>query len=295
MVGRDASVVPVGVFDSGVGGLSVLRDLLATLPDEHFNYLADTAFLPYGDKSQAAISRRVLQVGRWFKQTMACKALVVACNTATAAGVEPLRAEFPLWPIVGMEPAVKPASMLSKTGAIGILATVNTLASQRFQSLVQRFAPTAQVFAIPCPGLVELIEATPMDRAAIAQHIAPAMQAFRAHGVDVVALGCTHYPFVADLIQQAMGEGVAVMDSGMPVARQLCRRLDETGTQAPVGGSTAGAGMTDLQRVQFWTTGDPLLLAAQIEALLGSGWKGVTVSALQLPEAVSPPEGIVPG
>ncbi|HEX4856299.1 MAG TPA: aspartate/glutamate racemase family protein, partial [Limnobacter sp.] len=160
------SCAPVGVFDSGVGGLSVLKALLQVLPGERFTFVADERHLPYGDKPQAEISLRVMVLSQWL-HSQGCKALVIACNTATAAAAGAARAEFPEWPIVGIEPAVKPASMMTQTGVVGILATNNTVASERFKALVERFDPLADVVARPCPGLVELIETVPMPTEAI--------------------------------------------------------------------------------------------------------------------------------
>jgi len=215
----------VGVFDSGVGGLSVLKAMLNHLPAERFQFVADERHLPYGDKPQHEITDRVLTLSNWLRN-QGCKAMVMACNTATAAGANQARAAHANWPIVGIEPAVKPASMLTKTGVVGILATTNTVASERFKALVERFDPMAKVIAHPCPGLVELIEQSPMPEPAIEALLKPMVAELLQKQADVIVLGCTHYPFVAHLISKLAGPGVAVIETGLPVAKQLKTRLE---------------------------------------------------------------------
>lgn len=266
----------VGVFDSGVGGLSVLRALLQALPDEQFDFVADERFLPYGDKPQAEIRQRVLDLSAWL-HGQACKALVIACNTATAAGAESARAEHPDWPIVGIEPAVKPASLMTRTGVVGILATTNTVASARFQALVQRFDPLARVVAVPCPGLVELIETTPIPVPAIEALLAPVMSELREKNADVIVLGCTHYPFVASLIQALAGPQVAVIETGMAVARQLLSRLQAEGLF-----NQPGVTLPDTERVRFFTSGDPVHFKTKLIGLLGPAWEVAEVGRLPL-------------
>ena len=265
---------PIAVFDSGVGGLSVLKALVELLPGEHFSFLADERYLPYGDKPQHEITARVLALSNWLKQ-QGNKALVIACNTATAAGATQVRLQHPGWPIVGIEPAVKPATMMSKTGVVGILATTNTVASDRFRTLVERFDPLAHVLAKPCPGLVELIEQVPMDKSAVAAHLAPVVNEFVSSGVDVIVLGCTHYPFVSDVIESLAGPGVRVIETGVPVARQLASRLGEAGLMRP-----AGAARSDSQRVTFVTTGDPQRFSEKLSALMGDAWRNSPVKQI---------------
>lgn len=266
----------VGVFDSGVGGLSVLKALLEHLPTEQFDFIADEAHLPYGDKPQHEITERVLTLSNWLRKRE-CKAMVMACNTATAAGAAQARAQHANWPIVGIEPAVKPASLLTKTGVVGILATTNTVASERFKALVERFDPMAKVIAMPCPGLVQLIETTPMPMGEIRALLKPVIDELLNRQADVIVLGCTHYPFVAELVLELAGTHVAVIETGMPVARQLKARLasenllqqDEVPKEA-------------VQRVRFFTTGNPDAFKRKLINLLGSEWEHATVKRVEV-------------
>jgi len=266
----------VGVFDSGVGGLSVLLAMLEHLPAERFTFVADERCLPYGDKPQHEITDRVLTLSNWLRNK-GCKALVMACNTATAAGANQARTIHVNWPIVGIEPAVKPASMMTRTGVVGILATTNTVASERFKTLVERFDPLAKVIAQPCPGLVELIEQSPLPKADIDALLRPIVADLLAKKADVIVLGCTHYPFVAAQISALAGPGVAVIETGMPVARQLKSRLENEGllNQLPAHGDLA-------DRVSFFTTGDPVAFKKKLLSLLGAQWEGAQIGHLKV-------------
>ncbi|MCR2746257.1 glutamate racemase [Limnobacter parvus] len=266
----------VGVFDSGVGGLSVLQALLTLLPEEKFDFVADERYLPYGDKPQHEIIERVLSLSNWLRK-QGCKAMVVACNTATAAGASQARAMHANWPIVGIEPAVKPASLMTQTGVVGILATTNTVASERFKTLVERFDPLAQVIAQPCPGLVQLIETTPMPHAEIEVLLKPVVDDLLQKRADVIVLGCTHYPFVADIISRLAGPGVSVIETGMPVARQLKARLESTNSL-----NTQLNAESDLDRVRFYTTGDSVDFKRKLLALLGPVWAQANVEELMV-------------
>jgi glutamate racemase len=265
----------VGVFDSGVGGLSVLKALLQVLPGEQFDFVADEHYLPYGDKPQGVIAQRVDVLSAWLR-AQGCKAMVIACNTATAAGAEAARAKHADWPIVGIEPAVKPASMMTRTGVVGILATSNTVASERFQALVERFDPLASVIARPCPGLVDLIETTPMPTVAVTKLLEPVIHEFLDRKADVIVLGCTHYPFVAGQISELAGPGVAIMETGQPVARQLKARLEAEGLQ-----NREVLSLADQDRVRFYTTSKPELFKLKLVALLGKQWQGAQVQQLE--------------
>ena len=216
---------PIGVFDSGVGGLSVLRHIRALLPHEDLLYIADSGNAPYGDKPPGWIRERSLELAGWLVDRGA-KAIVIACNTATAAAAGALRERLAL-PVIGMEPAVKPAAAATRTGVVGVLATVGTLKSAQFAALLDRFASGIEVVTQPCPGLVECVERGELDdpatRALVARHVAPLL----ARGADTLVLGCTHYPFLRPLIAEAAGPQVALIETGGAVARQLMRRLDE--------------------------------------------------------------------
>jgi glutamate racemase len=209
----------VGIFDSGVGGLSVLRALQVRLPGASLHYIADSAHAPYGERDDAFIVARSTRLARHLMDEGA-QAIVVACNTATAIAVVPLRETFAGVPIVGVEPGVKPAAAASRCGRVGVMATGATLRSARFRDLVQAHAGAAQVHLQACTGLAAAIEAgdlaAPALRELVERHCAP----LRAAGVDTVVLGCTHYPFVHALIAQALGEGVQIIDTAEAVARR---------------------------------------------------------------------------
>jgi len=260
----------IGVFDSGVGGLSVLRHIRQTLPDARLIYVADSAHVPYGDKSPQYIEQRSLALTR-FLLAQGAEAIVIACNTATAAAAATLRQEFKC-PIIGMEPAVKPAVAASKSGVVGVLATIGTLESARFAALLERYAGTVKIVAQGCPGLVEQVESgdlhSAQTRQLIARYTAPLLE----RGADTLILGCTHYPFLAPLIRAVVGDNIALIDTGAAVARQLQRRLL---TELP----DRSDGLTRPTE-WFFTSGDTTQ-ASRIMSLL---WGG-KVEVERLPEA----------
>jgi glutamate racemase len=220
---------PIGIFDSGLGGLSVLRHIRAQLPHEHLLYVADTSFAPYGDKSEDVVAARSLAIAR-FLVAQGAKALVVACNTATISAVKLLRASFPAMPIVGVEPGLKPAAAASRSGKVGVLATERTLAGAKFLQLRDQVADATgvQFLLQPCRGLVDQIELGDADAtsALLRRYVTPLLDA----GADTLVLGCTHYPLVRaaieDAIAQAGARDVTLVDTGDAVARQLVRLLD---------------------------------------------------------------------
>lgn len=216
---------PVGVFDSGVGGLSVLRQLRSLLPAEDFIYVADSGNAPYGLRDSEFIRARSAAIGG-FLHARGAKALVVACNTATAAAVDELRAQLPI-PIVAMEPGIKPAVELTRSNVVGVLATAGTLESARFFSLVSRYAGAVEVITQPCAGLVECVEANALDAPATADLLNGYLDPLLERGADVIVLGCTHYPFLRELIAARAGPDVAIVDTGPAVARELKRRLTQ--------------------------------------------------------------------
>ena len=218
---------PIAVFDSGLGGLTVLRALRDQLPHEDFFYFADTRFLPYGDRPEVFLKERGVLIAQALAQRGA-KALVIACNTATAAAAEAIRAATTL-PIVALEPGVKPAAALTKSGVIGVLATTRTLQSERFQRLVAGHANHLKVLPVACPGLAEAIEAGGPESPEVAKLLDTFVAPMATAGVDVVVLGCTHYPWVAEAIASRMPAGIHLLDTGEPVARQLERLLKLSG------------------------------------------------------------------
>jgi glutamate racemase len=209
----------IGVMDSGVGGLSVLQHIHHLLPHEHLNYVADSQYAPYGSLSPAKITERCFTVAD-FLIAQDIKVLVVACNTATAAAITDMRARYDL-PIIGMEPAVKPAAAASKNGIIGVLATVGTLKSAQFAALLESYGRNVEVVTQGCVGLVECIERGELDtehtKQLLQQYCAPLL----AEGADTIVLGCTHYPFVRGLIEQIVGQSVSIIDTGAAVANHL--------------------------------------------------------------------------
>ena len=220
---ENPSANPIGVFDSGVGGLAVLQEICRELPGEDLLYVADSAHAPYGDKTTLQIEARSVAIAE-FLVSQHAKAIVVACNTATGAAVETLRARFPL-PIVAMEPAVKPAAANTRTGVIGVLATSRTITSDNFAKLHQRFGADVRILMQACPGLVEQVEAGKLSgqetRALVEQYVLPLLE----QQADTIVLGCTHYPFLAPLIREIAGAAVTIMDPSPAIARELRRRL----------------------------------------------------------------------
>src|SRR3979490_3281208 len=225
-VGLRMSEAPIGVFDSGVGGLSVLAEIHRLLPQESLLYVGDCGHIPYGEKSPAFIRQRCAVVAEFFQQQGA-KALVLACNTATVAAVADLRQRYPDWPIVGMEPAVKPAAAATQCGVVGVLATTGTLQSAKFAALLDRFAMDIRVVTQPCPGLVEMIEAGDLHSDALRQLLRAYVEPLLAAGCDTIILGCTHYPFLRPLLLELIPSGMTLIDTGAAVARQLQRLLSE--------------------------------------------------------------------
>ena len=248
----------IGVMDSGVGGISVLKHIHALLPHENLVYIADSKHAPYGNKTADEITARCFEIAD-FLITKDVKALVVACNTATAAAIDAMRKRYTL-PIIGMEPAVKPAAEASKNGIIGVLATVGTLKSAQFAALLESYGRNVKVVTQACIGLVECIERgeldTPETKALIRQYCLPLL----AEGADTIVLGCTHYPFVKDAIREIVGENISLIDTGVAVAKQLKRQLEDKNLL-----STSN----QKAEVHFWTNSDSKKAKQVIEALWG--------------------------
>ena len=246
---------PIGVFDSGVGGLSVLNALREELPQERFVYFADTGHAPYGERGDAYVAQRTAAVARYLRERHGIKALVVACNTATAAAIHALRAEHPDLPVVGVEPALKPAVAASRTGHVAVIATRVTLESRKFEALHASLAGQAAFHVVPCDGLAGAIERG--DDAAIARLSEGYLREAGRFGdgageIDTLVLGCTHYPFIAAELRRHCGEAVRFIDTGAPVALQTRRLLAQAGHLA---GGGDGA-------VRLITSGEPRTLDA---------------------------------
>lgn len=216
---------PIGVFDSGVGGLSVAKEIRRLLPLEDLIYYADSAYCPYGEKDPELIRQRERTIVE-FLLSKGAKLIVVACNTASSAGLEELRKLFTV-PIVGMEPGVKPAVAATRSGKIGVLATGVTIAGDRFASLVKRYAENTKVITQPCPGLVELIEYGKLEEPETEEVLKGFLRPMLEQGADTIVLGCTHYPFLRPMIEQLAGPGISVIDTGAAAAKQVSRVLDE--------------------------------------------------------------------
>jgi len=269
-----ASGPHIGVFDSGVGGLSVLRALRAALPGARLTYVADSAHAPYGDRDVAHVQRRSHLITQHLA-AFGAQLIVVACNTATALAIESLRREWPALPIVGVEPGVKPAVALSTVRRVGVLATPATVASERFQRLVAAHSAQCEVIAVPCPGLAARIERRHLDDPALAATIDGLCSELRERKVDVVALGCTHYPFVRMQIEAALPPGLAIVDTAEAVARQaatLCQRLS----------ASAPAEALSTPRIELQTNADVHRLAA-----LAADWLGFEVPVRACDPALS--------
>jgi len=215
---------PIGLFDSGVGGLSVWREVVALLPAEDTIYVADQVHCPYGERTPEEISTLSEGITRFLLEQGA-KVIVVACNTASAAALCHLRQQFSV-PFVGMEPAVKPAAERTVRGKVGVMATPTTLAGAPFIRLVNRFAQDVEVVQSICPGLVQLVEEGELDGPVPEERVTGCLQPLRAEGVDVLVLGCTHYPFLRPVIERVMGPGVEVIDPAPAVAQQVRRVLE---------------------------------------------------------------------
>lgn len=264
-----AACAPVGVFDSGVGGLSVLLEIRRQLPAERLIYVADSGHAPYGDKPPAYVQARAEHILAQLRRA-GCKAVVVACNTVTGLSIQALRERHPDWPIVAIEPAVKPAVALTRSGIVGVLATRNTVASPGLARLIAAHAAGVRVLPQACPGWVERVERGELDgpetEAAVAQQVRPLL----AVGADVLVLGCTHYPFLRPVIERVAGPSVTVLDPAPAVARELARRLAQAGLAAP--GPAPGD-------VAFWTSGD----LAQTQRVIALLW-GQAVQPQRLPD-----------
>ncbi|QRN84423.1 glutamate racemase [Chloroflexota bacterium] len=236
---------PIGIFDSGVGGLSVLRAIRRELPNETLLYLGDQAHVPYGSRPRDQIRNYAFGVTR-FLLAQGAKLIVVACNTASAVALHDLRQAFPDVHFVGMEPAVKPAAETTHTGKVGVLATPTTFAGELYASVVERFAHDVQIFQSTCPGLVEQIEAGDLDSPQAREILEEALQPMLAEGIDTVVMGCTHYPFVIQLIELITGPDVRTIDPAPAIARQTRRLLTERNLLNP---------SPDAGKLRFYTSG----------------------------------------
>ncbi len=248
---------PIGIFDSGIGGLSVTSTIRQALPSERLLYFGDGAHVPYGSRSLAevqdfstAITNTLLAKG--------AKVIVIACNTASAAALRTLREAHPDVPFVGMEPAVKPAVEYTRTGVVGVIATVATFQSELYATIVERFAQDVEVLHQPCPGLVKQIEAGEFDSPTTEVMLRGWLEPMLERNIDALVLGCTHYPIVRPLIERIVGPEVRVIDPAPAIARQVERVLQRDGIAAPQG-STGD--------LLCYTSGDPQAFSSMMERL----------------------------
>ena len=258
---------PIGIFDSGVGGLSVLREIRAQMPAQPVIYYGDQARVPYGVRTLEEVRTFAHQITAYLLDQGA-GLIVVACNAASAAALHALRQSYPVVPFVGMEPAVKPAAETTRTGVVGVLATPATFQGKLYASVVERFAGNVELLQSTCPGLVQQIEMGHLDGLETRHILEQALQPMLARRIDTVVLGCTHYPFVIPVIQAIVGPGVRVIDPAPAVARQASRLLAASGLANPATGSGC---------VQYFTSGE----AAQFESRLME-WLGEKGKATQV-------------
>ena len=271
---------PIGVFDSGVGGLSVLRSLRQLLPEEPLLYLADQAHVPYGPRPLEQVRYFSEQITRYLLEEGA-KLIVVACNAASAAALQYLRQVYAGIPFVGMEPAVKPAAEQTRSGVVGVLATPATFQGALYASVVERFANGVDLLPSTCPGLVQQIEAGDLDGPVTRGILEQALRPMQAQGIDTVVLGCTHYPFVIPLIEQIVGPEVRVIDPAPAVARQVARLLGERGLRE--------VGRAEPPVMRFTTTGDVQALEIALARLIKE--QGVVEAVKWVEEGVNRPDG----
>ena len=246
--------VRIGIFDSGVGGLSVMQAIRARLPHAELLYAADTAYAPYGDRSEEFLCDRSERIARFLCDEGA-QMIVVACNTATAAAVARLRATWPALPVVGVEPGVKPAVAASAVHRIGVLATTRTLASEKFRRLAEAHANGATLVLQPCPGLADAIESADAQGSGLDVLVERYCAPLRDAGVDVAVLGCTHYVFARELFERAL-PGVALIDTAEAIARQTARFADDL-----VERGDAQADASPAPALRAWSSGSPHVLA----------------------------------
>lgn len=260
---------PIGVFDSGIGGLSVLHSIRKQMPEEDVIYFGDQEHVPYGARSMEQIQSFSEGITK-FLLDLDSKLIVVACNTASAAALNYLRTHFPDVSFVGMEPAVKPAAEMTKTGKVGVLATPATFQGALYASVVERFGAGVELFQHTCPGLVSQIEKGELDSNATRAILEDALRPMLEKNIDTVVLGCTHYPFVIPLIEQIVGENIRVIDPAPSVARQAKRLLEAQGKMNQLQGR--------LSSVRFFTSGDISAMKSMLPLLLGE--EGVVESVI---------------
>jgi glutamate racemase len=263
-----SKIAPIGAFDSGVGGLSILLEIRRLLPAEDLIYFADSAHCPYGPKPLEDIRQRILEVTD-FLVSLGVKLVVVACNSACVAGLDQIRAKYRDLPIIGVEPAIKPAHDITRNGKIGVLATKMTLGGERFSILVEKYATGVEVYTQPAPGLVEIVESGAIETPATEELLREYLEPLLAKGIDTLVLGCTHYPFLQPVAQKICGPEITILDTGLAVAKQTARVLKLTDLKT---NRQYGEG-----KETFYTSGDP----ATVSGVIAKLWRISPVQVLK--------------
>lgn len=217
--------MPIGFFDSGVGGLSVMREALKIMPNENYIYLGDSINAPYGIKSVEEVKNLTFKAVE-FLLNKGVKGIAIACNTATSAAVAELRIKYPDLPLVGIEPALKPAVELHKEGKILIMATSMTLKEQKFHRLMKKYEDIAEIVPLPCPGLVEFVEAGKLEGEEVETYLRDKLATYKNDKISSIVLGCTHYPFIKNSLYKILGEDILIIDGGLGTSKELKRRLE---------------------------------------------------------------------
>lgn len=224
----ETNIRPVGVLDSGVGGISVLRELVRLMPGEDFLYYGDSANAPYGTKAAQTVVDLTVKNTEFLLERGA-KAIVVACNTATSVAIRLLREKYPDMPVIGIEPALKPAVKAKEHSKVLVMATPMTLEQQKFNDMMHYYETDADIIKVPCPGLVELIEAGHLDGPELMEYLEQRFAPYKDEQIDAAVLGCTHYPLIRPMVQKMLPEGAVIYDGGFGTARETKRRLEECG------------------------------------------------------------------
>ncbi len=270
----------IGIFDSGIGGLSVLRAVRAQLPAAALTYIADSRYTPWGDRPTAWVRARCLQLAGWLIDD-GCDLVLVACNTGTTQAIAALRARWPGQRVVGVEPGIKPAVAASRSHRVAVMATTGTLRSPRLQQLVQAHAGSTRVLQLPCPGLAEAIEAAGDHPAALDALLDQISADLRASGADTVVLGCTHFPLVAAALQQRLGAGTRLIDTAEAVARRVHSLLGSRSADTTHGLASPAPGS-----LRLFSTADPQTLQRAAHHWLGGN---CAATALDVPEPLTTP------
>jgi len=270
------SQAPIGIFDSGVGGLSVWRQVVHHLPGETVLYLADQAHVPYGNRSAAEIQGHCLAITDHLVRE-GCKAIVVACNTASAVALQPLRQRFPQLPILGLEPAVKPAVAITRSGVVGVMATPATFQGELYRATVGRCAGSVQVVEQVCIGLADLVEQGQLEGPHCDATLRRFLDPMLAAGADTIVLGCTHYPFVIEAIRRLVGPGLAVLDPAPAVARHLGEVLEQQGLRLALEA-------LPVPPHRFLTTGEAAAFDRAVARLVGADCRSQALRWCRNPE-----------